>query len=344
MSSDVELEFEPWSRRSIIAGTSYAVQIGKIGGEWAVCIFRGKEVIAVKKTGTLDINVLTSIIYSSLATPPSHYAIMKALSNIITEAKVRQTPLAPPSTQKQVPQPLPSQEAVPREEEILSKELPVPTVKVEEEVREKPLEIIVQEPQKVSEAAVEQVTTYPMLSKESEIMIEKKEVVEEKKVSTIEDIPFPEKWEKTVSSLMLLWSIAVSFITEKAKKKADELWSHYRSLIRESWSKVKETDFKKLMNLLISQCRFMGANVVKIEKFTESYLESDIECLASIFKERYRNILNLPPEFPCIICQMRGEEIGKLHGLKIEIVVKDNGCKIKAQAPSVRETSELIVI
>lgn len=337
MSSD-ELEFEPWSRRSIIAGTSYAVQIGKIGGEWAVCIFRGRDIIAVKKTGTLDINVLTSIIYSSLATPPSHYAIMKALSNIITEAKVRQAPLAPPPSQKQAPQQLALPEVVPREEETAPKEFPTPIVKVEEEVQEKPPEVIIQEPQKVGETVVEQVVAHPMPRKEPEI------VKEEKEVTTVEEVPFPEKWEKTVSSLMLLWGIAVSFITEKAKKKADELWNHYRLLIRESWSKVKETDFKKLMNLLISQCRFMGANVVRIEKFTENYLESDIECLASNFKEKYKSILNLPPEFPCIICQMRGEEIGKLHGLNIEIVVKDNGCKIRAQAPHARETGEFIVI
>lgn len=337
MSGDVEVEFEPWSRRSLIAGTSYVVQIGKVEGDWAVCIFRGREVIAVKKTGTLDINVLTSIIYSSLATPPSHYAIMRALSNLIREAKVRQTPITAAPPQEQVaPQPLPQQpEVTPHEVAGTTEEphLPAPIVKAEVKEPRGTVSEAVQDFFKVSELAV----------KEEPVPPPPREEVEPVKEVTIEDMPFPEKWEKTVSSLMLLWGIAVSFITEKAKKRADELWGYYRSLIRESWSKVKETDFKELIKLFISQCRLMGASV-KVEKLTEDTFESSVECIASKFREKYKVILNLPPEFPCVICQIRGEEIGKLHGLQVEITNKEDGCKIKVHGPPKKETGEPIII
>ncbi|MBS7287831.1 MAG: hypothetical protein KIH01_03565 [Candidatus Freyarchaeota archaeon] len=335
MSGEVEVEFEPWSRRSLIAGTSYVVQIGKVEGDWAVCIFRGREVIAVKKTGTLDINVLTSIIYSSLATPPSHYAIMRALSNLIREAKVRQMPItAAPPQEQAAPQPPPQQpEVTPHEAAGTIEEPHPPAPRAEAEVKEPKGTVSksVQDFFKVSELTVKEEPAPP------------REEVEPVKELTIQDMPFPEKWEKTVSSLMLLWGIAVSFITEKAKKRADELWGYYRSLIRESWSKVKETDFKELIKLFISQCRLMGASV-KVEKLTENTFESSVECIASKFKEKYKAILNLPPEFPCVICQMRGEEIGKLHGLHVEITNKEDGCKIKVYGPPKRETREPPII
>ncbi len=331
MSGDAEVEFEPWSRRSMIAGTSYAVQIGKVEGEWAVCIFRGREIISVKKTGTLDINVLTSIIYSSLATPPSHYAIMRSLSNIIMEAKVRQKPMSTSteeSSSQQVAltfpqQPKPSQSV--EESAVKTAWQPEKAIEAREEVEKEVISESVQGFFKIpaEHKVKEMIAPTPMPPSE-----EVREDVEPR----VEDIPFPEKWERTVSSLMLLWGIAVSFITEKAKRRADELWSYYRFLIKESWSKIKETSFKELMSLFISQCRLMGANV-KVEKLTESDFEANIECLASKFKEKYKDILNLPPEFPCIICQMRGEEIGKLHGFKVEVTLKNNGCKINASAP-----------
>ncbi|MEM3511147.1 MAG: hypothetical protein QXW47_08800 [Candidatus Jordarchaeales archaeon] len=354
MSGDVEVEFEPWSRRSMIAGTSYVVQIGKVEGEWAVCIFRGRDIISVKKTGTLDINVLTSIIYSSLATPPSHYAIMRALSNLIREAKVRQAPLtAPPPQEQAAQQPLLQQpETTPHEAAGVMEEPqpqaspPTVTVKTEAEEPEKAVSESFQEFFKAAEPVVkEEAMPPPTPTPRREVETVKVETVkvETTKEVTIEDMPFPEKWEKTVSSLMLLWGIAVSFVTEKAKKRADELWSYYRSLIKESWSRVKETDFKELVKLFISQCRLMGANV-KVEKLTENTFESSIDCLASKFREKYKDILNLPPEFPCIICQMRGEEIGKLHGFNVEVISREGGCKIKIHGPTKKETREPPII
>ncbi len=342
MSNEAEVEFEPWSRRSMIAGTSYVVQIGKVEGEWAVCIFRGKDVISVKKTGTLDINVLTSIVYSSLATPPSHYAIMRALSNIIREAKVRQTPLAvSPLQEQEAQQPSPQQsEAISHEATGVLEGTQPPAITAEAEIKEpeKVVKSSAQEFFRVVEPAVKEEAMPPTPSREVETV--KVETIME---TAIEDVPFPEKWEKTVSSLMLLWGIAVSFVTERAKKRADELWSYYRSLIKESWSRVKEKDFKELMKLFISQCRFMGANV-KVEKLTENTFESTTDCLASNFRKKYKDILNLPPEFPCIICQIRGEEIGKLHGLNVEIITKEGGCKIMVHRPTEEGTGEQPII
>ncbi|MHA1580279.1 MAG: hypothetical protein ACTSUQ_11720 [Candidatus Freyarchaeota archaeon] len=97
--------FEPWSRKASIAGSSYIVQIGKVEGYWSIAIYRGKDIIAVKKVGTLDPNVLTSVISSSISLPLySPYAIVRSLGNIISEAKVRKYPITYTPTPEEEPQ------------------------------------------------------------------------------------------------------------------------------------------------------------------------------------------------------------------------------------------------
>nr|MDO8081656.1 hypothetical protein [Candidatus Freyarchaeota archaeon] len=120
MSSDEgpTLIFEPWSRKASIAGSSYIVQIGKVDDYWSIAIFRGNDLISVKKVGTLDPNVLTSIISSSISLPLiSPYSIVRSLGNIINEAKVRKYPLtytpSPEGEQPTAPAPSPAPVAAP---------------------------------------------------------------------------------------------------------------------------------------------------------------------------------------------------------------------------------------
>ncbi|WXG41312.1 MAG: hypothetical protein WED07_11200 [Candidatus Freyarchaeum deiterrae] len=115
MSSDEgpTVVFEPWSRKASIAGSSYIVQIGKVDDYWSIAIFRGNDLISVKKVGTLDPNVLTSIISSSISLPLiSPYSIVRSLGNIINEAKVRKYPLtytpSPEGEQPTAPAPSPA--------------------------------------------------------------------------------------------------------------------------------------------------------------------------------------------------------------------------------------------
>lgn len=130
MSSDEgpTVIFEPWSRKASIAGSSYIVQIGKVDDYWSIAIFRGNDLVSVKKVGTLDPNVLTSIISSSISLPLiSPYSIVRSIANIINEAKVRKYPLTytptpegeQPTTPTSAPTPVstPTQPALAREEE-----------------------------------------------------------------------------------------------------------------------------------------------------------------------------------------------------------------------------------
>jgi len=356
MSSGSEVEFEPWSRRSIIAGSSYAVQIGKVNGEWAVCIYRGREVVGVRKTGTLDINVLTSVVYNSMALPMSHYSIMRALSNLIVEAKTRNRPItaeAPPRPASEpAPQP-PSQlgeaaaavQPQPLEQTADVQPPPAPKIKIEEAEGEAPSPVA-----EVSEGMESVGESFYEFFKRSELIEEEtkaaEQLVEEEtgKIELkLEDIPLPERWNRSISSLLLLWGISVSFIMEKTKKKADELWSYYRDLIRKSWSKVKEKSFENVVKLFMHQCRLIGAEY-DVKEFTSRSFKAEIKCLGSAFKERYKGLLNLPSEFPCIICKMRGEEIGKLYGFTVTVDEADGGCKVRMQAPPKERGEEPIII
>jgi len=377
--------FEPWSRKASIAGSSYIVQIGKVEGYWSIAIYRGKDIIAVKKVGTLDPNVLTSVISSSISLPLySPYAIVRSLGNIISEAKVRKYPLTytpTPEEELQRPTPPPTPAAPTTSPAPVSAPSPVsepepapvsasaPAPAPEESVSD--FESLgfkrVSAPSQSYEKAVEGVSEVaPVgeeeLEKESGGIDTSEEVLGEfaagpstafrsmfeaeeapsapsaqESVAPLMEIPDLqplEKWQKGVAGLTFFLDIAISYVKKKHGKELNKLWQYYRDAQISNWKAAKGKSFAEIVKILVNVMRAMGSEV-EVQEFTESSFKARVtKCLGKSYKKRYKAVLPLPDEFPCILCKTRGEAISRNLGYSFSLDETPDGCQLVMSSSS----------
>jgi hypothetical protein len=375
MSSDEgpTVVFEPWSRKASIAGSSYIVQLGKVDDYWSIAIFRGNELVSVKKVGTLDPNVLTSIISSSISLPLiSPYQIVRSLGSIINEAKVRKYPLTytpspeegeQPTTPAPGPAPVsaPAPEPAPAklsdfesltgfkkvttsevtEEEETSKlyESTRESIEspVEEETKEETLTGIGKSEDMLGQFAAETDTSFSSMFEEEEgtakPMIHKAGT----KVIEIPELQPLEKWQRGISGLSFFLDIAISFIKTKHGKDLPKLWQYYTDVETRNWKAAKGRKFEEIVGILVNIERATGAEL-EVQEFTESTFKAKIiKCLSKNYKQKYGSALPLPDEFPCVLCRVRGEAISRNLGYYFQMSETPEGCQIEMSASSKRE-------
>lgn len=374
---DNSVVFEPWSRKAGIAGSSYLVQIGKVNDYWSIAIFRGRDLISVKKVGTLDPNVLTSVISSSISLPlMSPYAIVRSLGNIINEAKVRKFPMT------YTPSPTEEQPATPTPEASLEA-APTPTPAAVEEAAPKPqtdFEALTGlkrvEP---SKATVQEEATKITKSEEeiSEVLGEPKlEETEAPKIESCEDmlsefatgpstafrsmfeegIPAKPKvreatapmmeipalspsemWQKGISGLTFFLEIAISFMRKRYGKDLDKLWQYYLEVETKSWKAAKDLKFEEVVKTIVNIERSMGSEL-EVQEFTDSTFKAKVtKCLSKNYKEKYKSALQLPDEFPCILCKIRGEAVSRNLGYSFKLIESPEGCQLEMSSSPKKE-------
>ncbi len=373
-SEDESVIFEPWSRKASISGSSYLVQIGKVSDYWSIAIFRGRDIVSVKKVGTLDPNVLTSVIGSSISLPLiSPYSIARSLGSIISEAKVRKYPIgyAPgPEEGPQTPTPAPSPAPAPAPIQEKStyrtssdfesmtgfKRMPVSddsygeeTSRMEEPVQEfvEPVSEEESKEEKLlgvdsSETMLGEFATGPGTAFRS--MFEEEEAPAEPvtreaagPLIEIAELSPSEKWQKGVSGLTFFLDIAISYMKKKYGKDLNKLWDYYQDIETKNWKAAKDKSFKDIVELLVNIDRAMGTELV-IHEFNEKTFKAKItKCLSKNYKERYKLALELPDEFPCILCKIRGEAISRNLGYFFNIIETPEGCQIEMSSSPRKE-------
>ncbi|GEM_PF-2220192 len=378
---DNSVVFEPWSRKAGIAGSSYLVQIGKVNDYWSIAIFRGKDLISVKKVGTLDPNVLTSVITSSISLPlMSPYAIVRSLGNIINEAKVRKFPITytpgPTEEQPTIPTPETSLEAAPTP-------APTPTSAAVEEAAPKPqtdFEALTGlkrvEPSKVavqeesakiakSEVEISETLGEPELeeaeapkTESSEDMLSEfatgpstafRSMFEEgipaepkvrKTTAPMIEIPTlspSEMWQKGISGLTFFLAIAISFVRKRYGKDLDKLWQYYLEVETKSWKAAKDMKFEEVVKTIVNIERSMGSEL-EVQEFTDSTFKAKVtKCLGKNYKEKYKSALQLPDEFPCILCKIRGEAVSRNLGYSFKLIESPEGCQLEMSSSPKKE-------
>jgi hypothetical protein len=377
MSSDEgpTVVFEPWSRKASIAGSSYIVQIGKVDDYWSIAIFRGNELISVKKVGTLDPNVLTSIISSSISLPLiSPYSIVRSIGNIINEAKVRKYPLTytpSPEEQPKAPAPSPTQVSAPTSRLTPTPEAPkvsdfesltgfkkMTTPEVteaeetsklyestlestesqgEEETVEEEQTGISKSEDTLGEFAAETDTAFSSMFEEEEAPAKPMIRKPGAKLIEIPELQPLEKWQKGVSGLSFFLDVAISYVKSKHGKDLPKLWQYYLEVETRNWKAAKGKKFEEIIGILVNIERAMGSEI-EVQEFTESTFKSKVsKCLSKNYKEKYKSALPLPDEFPCILCKIRGEAISRNLGYYFNLIETPGGCQIEMGASPKKE-------
>nr|MDO8077866.1 hypothetical protein [Candidatus Freyarchaeota archaeon] len=373
--------FEPWSRKASIAGSSYIVQIGKVEGYWSIAIYRGKDIIAVKKVGTLDPSVLTNVISSSISLPLySPYAIVRSLGNIISEAKVRKYPITYTPTPEEEPQkptspptpaaptpapppaptsaPAPAREPVsapsPAPEESVSdfeslgfKRVSAPSQPYEkavegvsevapvgEEEPEEELGGIDTSEEMLGEFAAGPSTAFRSMFEAEEAPSAPSAHESAAPLMEIPDLQPLEKWQKGVAGLTFFLDIAISYVKKKHGKELNKLWQYYRDAQISNWKAAKGKSFAEIVKILVNIMRAMGSEV-EVQEFTESSFKARVtKCLGKSYKKRYKAVLPLPDEFPCILCKTRGEAISRNLGYSFSLDETPDGCQLVMSSSS----------
>lgn len=378
MSSDEgpTVVFEPWSRKASIAGSSYIVQIGKVDDYWSIAIFRGNELISVKKVGTLDPNVLTSIISSSISLPLiSPYSIVRSIGNIINEAKVRKYPLtytpSPEGEQPAAPAPRPTTvSASPRPAPAPEKEAPtklsdfesltgfkrmtVPEetaeetklyestsesteTQGEEETMEERMTGIGKSEDMLGEFASETDAAFSSMFEKEEASAKPMIHKPGGKLIEVPELQPLEKWQKGVSGLSFFLDIAISYVKSKHGKDLPKLWQYYLDVETRDWKSAKGKKFEEIVGILVNIERAMGSEI-EVQEFTESTFKAKIsKCLSKNYKDKYKSALPLPDEFPCILCKIRGEAISRNLGYYFNLIETPEGCQIEMDASPKKE-------
>ncbi|MFB0561736.1 MAG: hypothetical protein ACETWM_11060 [Candidatus Lokiarchaeia archaeon] len=371
---DPTVLFEPYSRKASIAGSSYIVQIGKVDDYWSIAIFRGNNLLSVKKVGTLDPNVLTSVIGSSISLPLiSPYSIARSLGNIINEAKVRKFPLTytpSPGEEPQAPTPAPgaapapattqeettpvmqpdfesmtgfkrvsaSDESYPEETSLIQEPVQEFTEPVSEEESEEPeLTGVGSSEEMLGEFAAEPSTAFRSMFESEEAPAEPMTREAEAPLTEISDLPTLEKWQKGVSGLTFFLDIAISYMKKKHIKDLNKLWDYYKDIETKSWKAAKNKSFKEIIQILVDIKRAMGSEL-NIQEFSESTFKAKVtKCLSKNYKEKYKSALDLPDEYPCILCKIRGEAISRNLGYFFNIIETPEGCQIEMNSSPKKE-------
>jgi hypothetical protein len=83
--------FTPLSSQLGIAGTSYRLQMGKIGNSWAARLMKGNDEVASTTLGELNGNLVVGFVIRETAIPNLNpYQIMKTVEFILKEAKANE--------------------------------------------------------------------------------------------------------------------------------------------------------------------------------------------------------------------------------------------------------------
>ncbi|MHA1848917.1 MAG: hypothetical protein ACTSXU_14840 [Promethearchaeota archaeon] len=80
--------FVPLSSQLGVSGTSYRLQLGKLGNKWAVRIIKGRDVVASTVLDDLNGNMIVGFVIRETAIPNLNpYSIMKTVQFLTREAK-----------------------------------------------------------------------------------------------------------------------------------------------------------------------------------------------------------------------------------------------------------------
>jgi hypothetical protein len=309
-----------------VPGSSYSVRLGKIGGEWAIRVYRGQQILRTEIIGELDPNIMVTVVQSAISLPSySPYHIVRAVSPLIREAKSGYVQPAP------APAPEGSAEAATRPAAYSNAGAPqsIPTPPPQQtgqNMEESPTQSDVQQiPTPVTPRAP--LKAAPPLEA---LRVEKPKV---QKRLVLEPLRPEELVERTFSSLMYYLGLAVTYIySNYGEKSAARMWQYLEEVSEITQEKRKGENFEEFIKRRVEEDMVLGIEHNVVEFYEDRFVSRIKNCgFRQNVAELEKSTTHFQQDLPCALCQSMWR--GSCRGIRyqLQLTRQKDGCEITVE-------------
>jgi hypothetical protein len=300
--------------------------LGKIGGKWAVRVFRGQQILTTEIIGDLDPNIMVTVVQSAISLPSySPYHIVRAVSPLIREAKGGYVPPAPGKGELAEVAPRPAVNSSSGGSESLPasslqggfQRAEEPTIQYEN--RQDLTQSIPKAPLKAA----------PPLEA---LRVEKPKV---QKRLVLEPIKPEELVEKTFSSLMSYLGLALSYIYNNyGEKSAARMWQYLEEVSELAEEKRKGESFEDFIRRRVEEDMILGIEHNVVEFYDDKFVSRVRNCgFRENVAELEKSVTHFQQDLPCLLCQSVWSGSSRGIGFQFQLAKQKDGCEIVVEKP-----------
>jgi len=338
-------DFVPASSLAPIPGSSYSLRIGKVGGQWAIRVYRGREILTTEVIGELDPNIIVTVAQGAISLPSySPYHIVRAVSPLIREAKtgyipppeenpartVLGTPVqpVPPTRQAQQAQPVRPVEPVQSNEATEDQGSTLLSQIIGERVKEA-LGPSVTAPSK----PIQSVATGVTLENVLQLKLEPPEKPRVTKKLDLKPVKPEELLERTFSTLMQQLRLAIAYIYNNyGEKSAARLWEHFADMAELTQMKRRNESFEDFIRRRAEEDSVLGVEYQVVEFCEDRFVGRVKRCgLKLTIDELGKSSGRLSQDLPCMLCESTWKGTCKAMGFQFENTREKDGCTVKVE-------------
>jgi len=327
-----------------IPGSSYSLRIGKVGGQWAVRVYRGREILTTEVIGELDPNIIVTVAQGAISLPSySPYHIVRAVSPLIREAKTGYVPPPEESPARTVlgspVQPVQPVQQVQRVQPVES----VQSNEAAEDQGSTLLSRIIGE--RVKEALGSSVTTPSKPTRSVATVVTPENLSQSKleppekpraiKKLDLKPVKPEELLQRTFSTLMRQLELAIAYIYNNyGEKSAARLWEHFADMAELAQTKWRNESFEDFIRRRVEEDRVLGVEYQVAEFYEDRFVGRVKKCgLKQSVAELGKSSGRLSQDLPCMLCESTWKGTCKAMGFQLENAREKDGCTVKVEKP-----------
>jgi hypothetical protein len=322
-------DFVPASSLAPVPGSSYSVRLGKIGGKWAVRVYRGQQILATEIIGELDPNIMVTVVQSAISLPSySPYHIVRAVSPLIREAKSGYVPPAPaaqgltevgprPASYSNAGAPQSAPTSTPQESLQRAE-----GTSIQSDNRQNPTLSTPRAPLK----AAPPLEALPM---------EKPRV---QKRLVLEPIKTEELVERTFSSLMSYLGLALTYIYNNyGDKSAARMWQYLEEVSELGQEKRKGESFEDFIKRRVEEDMILGIEHNVVEFYDDKFVSRIRNCgFRENVAEIEKSATHFLQDLPCLLCQSAWRGSSRGIGFQFQCNKQKDGCEMVVEKPEAK--------
>lgn len=322
-------DFVPASSLAPVPGSSYSVRLGKIGGKWAVRVYRGQQILTTEIIGELDPQIMVTVVQSAISLPSySPYHIVRAVSPLIREAKGGYVPPVPVTegsaevaprpaaysnagAQQNAPPPSPQQSRQTAEGSTIPSD-----------VQQNPALSMPRSPLKAAT---------PLET----LRVEKPKV---QKRLVLEPIKPEELVERTFSSLMSYLGLALTYIYNNyGEKSAARMWQYLEEVSELAQEKRKGESFEDFVKRRVEEDMILGIEHNVVEFYDDKFVSRIRNCgFKENVAELEKSITRFQQDLSCLLCQSTWRGSSRGIGFQFQMTRQKDGCEIVVEKPEAK--------
>jgi hypothetical protein len=322
-------DFVPASSLAPVPGSSYSVRLGKIGGKWAVRVYRGQQILTTEIIGELDPNIMVTVVQSAISLPSySPYHIVRAVSPLIREAKSGYVPPAP------VPEGLTEVAPRPATYSYSSAPQSAPTSTSQENLQQAEGSTIQSDNRQNSTLP----TPRPPLKAAPPLEALRVEKPRIQKRLVLEPVKPEELVERTFSSLMSYLGLALTYIYNNyGEKSTARMWQYMEEVSELGQEKRKGESFEDFIKRRVEEDMILGIEHNVVEFYDDKFVSRIRNCG---FKENVadleKSFTRFQQDLPCLLCQSTWRGSSRGIGFQFQCNKQKDGCEIVVEKPEAK--------